>query len=249
MATNKSAFISLFSFRVPKFLSGPRQCARHLHKTIRRSPPPPPTPFVPDTKTFLTLIGRNMSKFSDKINSWEQLFTTSSQGFCDLGIEPARQRRYLLRWVEKFRRGEYGVGGHSDHVTDGVAEFRAVEVPRPKIMTKTSGSDTGIPPLIQLGTATTSPGCKWVIVNLPVGETQVNSENFSIKKYPGIKLYRGNKIRGPYLKLLPGANGTAASLSVQEGLWEHKQGRKIDGGERRRAEVRAKRQIAEAKKG
>ncbi|EFW14489.1 hypothetical protein D8B26_008334 [Coccidioides posadasii str. Silveira] len=250
MATGKSALKPLLSFRLPGLLQTSHRCVRYLHKAVRRGFVPSPTPFVPDTKTFLTLIGRNMSQYSDKLSSWEQLFTISSQELRELGVEPARQRRYLLRWVDKFRRGEYGVGGNLDHVTDGVAELRAVEVPREQIRATdiTTGRDTGTHSFSLAGTATTSPGSKWVIVNLPVGETEVKENMFSIKKYSEIKLHRGNKIKGPYVELLPGANGSAAKITVQEGMWEDKLGRKIDGGERRRAEVRAKRRIAESKK-
>nr|KMM69741.1 hypothetical protein CPAG_06055 [Coccidioides posadasii RMSCC 3488] len=242
MATGKSALKPLLSFRLPGLLQTSHRCVRYLHKAVRRGFVPSPTPFVPDTKTFLTLIGRNMSQYSDKLSSWEQLFTISSQELRELGVEPARQRRYLLRWVDKFRRGEYGVGGNLDHVTDGVAELRAVEVPREQDSRYRYHHRQGYRhSFIQ-------PGCKWVIVNLPVGETEVKENMFSIKKYSEIKLHRGNKIKGPYVELLPGANGSAAKITVQEGMWEDKLGRKIDGGERRRAEVRAKRQIAESKK-
>ncbi|WEW60110.1 telomere length regulation protein [Emydomyces testavorans] len=251
MATSKSVLTSFFLFRFPRISHTSHQCVRQLHKTVRRGFIPPPTPFVPDTQTFLTLIGRNMSQYSSKLSSWEQLFTISSRELRDMGVEPARQRRYLLRWIDKFRRGDYGVGGDLDHVTDGIAEVRAVEVPWQPLdsaVQKTSDDDAGQPSWSLAGTATTSPGNKWVVVNLPVGETKFKSETIPVKRYSQIKLHRGNKIKGPYLKLLPGANGTAARITVQEGMWEHKLGRKIDGGERRQAEVRAKRRIAESKK-
>ncbi|EEP82940.1 conserved hypothetical protein [Uncinocarpus reesii 1704] len=250
MAATKSAFNPLLSFRFPRTFHTSYLCARHLHKTIRPGFIPSPTPFVPDTQTFLTLIGRNMSQYSSKITSWEQLFTVSSEELREMGMEPARQRRYLLRWVDKFRRGEYGVGGHLDHVTDGVAELRAIEVPREQLHATNTKTDD-VPaksPLGLAGTATSSPGCKWVIVNLPAGETELKNKPSTFKKYPKFRLHRTNKIKGPYLQLLPGANGSAAKISVQEGMWEDKLGRKIDGGERRRAEVRAKRRIAESKK-
>jgi len=42
-------------------------------------------------------------------------------------------------------------------------------------------------------------------------------------------------------QIRPRSNGSAALIKVQEGMWEDKRGQKVDGGERRRAEVRAKR--------
>lgn len=252
MATGRSTLSSLlsFAFRYPTAVHNSHQCLRHLHKTVRPGLIPSPTPFVPDTQTFLTLIGRNMSKYNDKITSWKQLFTISSTELRDLGMEPARQRRYLLRWVDKFRRGEYGVGGDLDHVVDGVGELRAVEVSLERFYAAIGKTrkEADSSALSQAGTITTSPGSKWLIVNLPPGKAELQGETIPTKKYMEIKLHRGNKIKGPYLKLLPGAEGSAAQLTVQEGLWEHKLGRKIDGGERRRAEVRAKRRIAESKK-
>ncbi|KAI5305377.1 hypothetical protein KEM56_004593, partial [Ascosphaera pollenicola] len=108
-----------------------RQCiTRSLHKNVRPLPVPQPTPFVPDVPTLLKLIGRNMSKYASKISSWNDFFSLSSDELRALGIETARDRKYLLRWREKFRRGEYGVGGDLEHVVDGVAEVRAVEVNR-----------------------------------------------------------------------------------------------------------------------
>lgn len=165
-------------------------------------------------------------------------------------MEAARQRRYLLRWVDKFRHGKYGPGGNLDHVADGVAELRAIQVPLERLYAALGKPEKLVsqPTLGAAGTATTSPGNKWILVNLPPGQTELQSESIPTKKYIDIKLRRGNKIQGPYIKYLPGANGTAATISAQEGMWEIKTGRKIDGGERRRAEVRAKQRIAESKK-
>lgn len=165
-------------------------------------------------------------------------------------MEAARQRRYLLRWIDKFRNGKYGPGGNLDHVTEGVAELRAIQVPVERLYAALGKSEklADKPNLGVAGTATTSPGKKWVLVNLPPGQTELQGETVPTKKYLNIKLCRGNKIQGPYIQYLPGAHGTAATIKAQEGLWEVKLGRKIDGGERRRAEVRAKRRITESKK-
>ena len=83
---------------------------------------PSPTPFVPDAQTFLSLIGRNLSQHAARIPSWEALFSLTSKQLRELGVEPARSRRYLLRWREKFRNGDYGVGGDLEQVVDGCGE-------------------------------------------------------------------------------------------------------------------------------
>jgi hypothetical protein len=41
--------------------------------------------------------------------------------------------------------------------------------------------------------------------------------------------------------------GGTAQLKVTEGMWEDRRGHKVDGGERRQAEVRFKRRVAERK--
>src|ERR1700749_4146371 len=87
-------------------------CRRHLHRVLpMEGYIPSPTPFVPDVPTFLKLIGRELSKHASKIESWEELFTLNSSQLKERGIDPPRLRRYLLRWREKFRHGEYGIGG------------------------------------------------------------------------------------------------------------------------------------------
>ncbi|KAL2375662.1 hypothetical protein RJ035_008355, partial [Blastomyces gilchristii] len=68
------------------------------------------------------------------------------------------------------------------------------------------------------------------------------------KKYMKVTLGRGPVLKAPYIKLVKGTNGMAGVIQVQEGMWEDKQGKKIDGGERRQAEVRAKKRSEERKK-
>ncbi|EEH47918.1 uncharacterized protein PADG_04002 [Paracoccidioides brasiliensis Pb18] len=233
---------------------------RHLHKVAQPVHVPPPTPFVPDLTTFLSLIGRNMVRFAPKFASWDELFTLSSAQMKDRGIEPPRSRRYLLRWRQKFRRGEYGVGGDFDHVVDGVAHLRVIEVARDttqekndNTLTSHDGNDgsqksDNVPPLTVTGSVTLSPGMKWAVVNLPPGETEPKEIPRPLKRYKAVRLVRGGMLRAPYLKVLKGTNGTAGTIQVQEGMWEDRRGRKIDGGERRQAEVRAKRKSEERKK-
>jgi len=184
---------------------------------------PEQTPFVPDIQTFLTLIGRNLSQHASKIPSWEAFFSLTSPQLKELGVEPPRSRKYLLRWREKFRNGEFGVGGDIKHVVDGKAEVRIVEVPSSRTV----------------ATATTSPGTKKIIVNIPSGAGASDLTSKDLKPVKGLKLKGARTITGPYVQPIKGEYG-AARLVIQEGMWEDRRGHKIDGGERRQAEVRAK---------
>ncbi len=190
---------------------------------------PSPTPFVPDHQTFLTLIGRNLSQHAAKIPSWEALFSYSSSQLRNLGVEPARSRRYLLRWREKFRNGEYGMGGDLKEVANGVGELRVVEVPIPA--RSQTGGDA-------VATATSSPGKRKVVVNVPQGAAAPAGFLEEVKPVEGVKVYGAYRIKGPHVQP---AKGKVARIAVQEGLWLDRRGHKVDGGERRKAEVRAKR--------
>ena len=61
-----------------------------------------------------------------------------------------------------------------------------------------------------------------------------------------VKIHHGTSIGGKGVQLVKGHQGLAL-LKVQEGLWEQRRGHKVDGGERRRAMVRAKRRVQERK--
>ncbi|OBT70412.1 hypothetical protein VE03_00175 [Pseudogymnoascus sp. 23342-1-I1] len=188
---------------------------RALHARIPPPPIPQPTPFVPDAPTFLSLIGRNLSQHASKIPTWESLFRLTSPQLRDLGVEPARARRYLLAWRERFRRGEYGPGGDARVVEEGVVRLRVVEVE--------GGAAEG--------TATRTGGMKRVVVN---GGEEIE----------GVRVKGAQRVVGAHV--LPVKGGTA-QIKATEGLWEVRRGRKIDGGERRKAEVRSKRRAAERK--
>jgi hypothetical protein len=218
---------------------------------------PRQTPFVPDVPTFLTLIGRNLSQHASKIPSWEALFSLSSEQLKESGIEPARARRYLLWWRERFRNGLGGIGKDLQHVRDGKAELKIVEVPSQR-------------PIDRMATLTKSAGMRKMIVNtLPsstiesaanegeVSEADVSSaitlrapppqiSPSQAKPVDGVKIYHGTAIGGRGVHSLKGHQGVAV-LKVQEGLWEQRRGHKVDGGERRKAEVRAKRRTQERK--
>lgn len=159
-----------------------------------------------------------------------------------MGIEPTRQRRYLLRKREKFRQGQHGPGGDLVNVVDGVAQLRVVEVPAGK---PTPSRAPELP-----ASVTSTPGTMKAIVNLGPDATGYKHNSSSpLKKIAHMKIHQGSMVRGPFLKQIKGTNGAAALIQVQEGMWEDKQGHKVDGGERRQAEVRARKRIEAARKG
>ncbi|KAI5838549.1 IGR protein motif-domain-containing protein [Morchella snyderi] len=77
--------------------------ARALHPSLPAPPIPPRTTAVPDVTTFLTKIGRNTTQHAAKFETWEQFFGLTSAQMKALGIEPTRDRRYILHWREAFR--------------------------------------------------------------------------------------------------------------------------------------------------
>jgi len=193
---------------------------------------PAPTPFVPDAQTFLTLIGRNLSQHASKIESWDALFNLTSPELRDLGIEPPRARRYLLRWRDKFRRGEYGPGGDAKTVIDGMAPLRVVEVPA-----------TGR----HVASATATPGMKKIVVNLPLDVDPLSVPAEKLAPLKDVRMKGAHTVVGPQVLPVKGTSGKLSKIEVRDGLWEVKRGHKIDGGERRQAMVRALRDAAERK--
>ncbi len=202
---------------------------------------PSPTPFVPDAKTFLSLIGRNLSQHAAKITSWEALFSLTSKQLRELGVEPARSRRYLLRWREKFRNGEYGIGGDLKHVVEGRGEVRVVAPPN-IFFTHHDLLDEheAIPTISELS------GKKY-LVNLPPGAEVPRSvlDSGSVEPAKGFKIRGTHTLSGPHVELVKGTREMVGHIKTKDGLWEQRRGHKVDGGERRKAEVRAKRRSEE----
>lgn len=222
-------------------VSAPKICVRGLQQSIPIRPVPKPTPFIPDQNSFLTAIGRGLSAHAAKIPSWEALFTLSSHQLKELGVEPARSRKYLLQWREKFRNGEYGIGGDCKHVTDGVAELKLVEAP------------VGVHPIpgmhtrSAVATATHDPGTRKVVVNVPANAEGPAEPLENLTGVQGVVVKGAKTIKGSFVEPVKGSAGLRARIRLQEGVWEVRRGHKIDGGERRKAEVRAKRRAAENK--
>lgn len=206
-------------------------------------PVPKPIPFIPDHTAFLSAIGRGLSAHATKIPSWEALFTLTSPQLKELGVEPARSRRYLLDWREKYRNGDYGIGGDCLHVVDGVAELKVVEAnvpPNPQL-------GNTISPRSAIATATHDPGTRKFVVNVPVGAEAPVQPVEQLPKVQGVFIKGTKTIKGSYVESVKGSEGLRARIRLQEGIWEVRRGHKVDGGERRKAEVRAKRRAAENK--
>ena len=158
-------------------------------------------------------------------------------------------------WRERFRNGIAGIGGDLQHVKDGVGELRIVEVK----------SDRKVD---RVATLTKDAGMRKIIINVPPLLPELKAEDGAeaatedevitrtapppqiegsdVKPVTGVKIYHGTSIGGKCVEYPKGYQGVAL-LKVREGLWEQKRGVKVDGGERRRAEVRAKRRIQERK--
>ncbi|KAH7391781.1 IGR protein motif-domain-containing protein [Pyrenochaeta sp. MPI-SDFR-AT-0127] len=224
-------------------ISIPKTCVRNLQHSIPMRPVPKPIPFIPDHTAFLSAIGRGLSAHATKIPSWEALFTLTSPQLKELGVEPARSRRYLLHWREKYRNGEYGIGGDCQHVTDGVAELKVIEAP---VLPNPELGNT-ISPRSAAATATHDPGTRRFVVNVPVGTDAPSDTVDASTKVQGVIIKGAKTIKGSYVEPVKGSEGLRARIRLQEGIWEERRGHKVDGGERRKAEVRAKRRAAENK--
>ncbi|KAK4924118.1 hypothetical protein LTR28_012424 [Elasticomyces elasticus] len=183
-----------------------------------------------------------MSAHAAKIPSWSALFSLSSAQLRESGVEPARARRYLLRMRDRFRQGEYGIGGALKNVSEGVAEVRVVEVPREK---RDVGAAAGAAARGVRATLTSSPGMRKVILNPPPG-LGASYQPRKVQPVPGLRIVRANTIGGR-VQHVKGEGNDVARIVVKEGLWEQRRGHKVDGGERRKAEVRAKRRSEERK--
>ncbi|KAL0633434.1 telomere length regulation protein [Maublancomyces gigas] len=78
-------------------------CVRSIHHSLPPPLIPSATKAIPDVPTFLKRIGRNTIQHEPKFTSWEQFFALTSTQMRELGIEPTRNRRYILHWREAFR--------------------------------------------------------------------------------------------------------------------------------------------------
>lgn len=134
------------------------------------------------------------------------------------------------------------MGGDLKNVQDGGAELRVVEVPLPS---PTADAAEGT----KSTTRTEVQRVRKVVVNEPpdvVKEMRsLSLEN--LKPVEGMKVRGARTIVGPYVQPVKGTSGSVARVQVQEGMWEVRRGFKVDGGERRKKQVRRKRLLQERK--
>ena len=130
------------------------------------------------------------------------------------------------------------MGGDLQNVKDGGAELRIVEVPLAKLVPPESRSTS---PAIGL------PRTKRVIVNEPPEVLEKSPSLRHLKPVDGMKVVGARTIVGPYVQPVKGTSGSVATIRVEEGMWEVRRGVKVDGGERRKLQVRRKRFLEEMK--
>ncbi|KAK0392219.1 hypothetical protein NLU13_1716 [Sarocladium strictum] len=230
----------------------PVGAVRSLHKTRPAHEIPKPIPFVPDVNTFLTLIGRGLNKHASKFPTWESLWSVTGPQLQELGIEPAGKRKYLLEWMHRYRRGSLGPGGDFRFVNDGQALLRVALSPKWPHKQRLVVNVPFEPQAIEADTteeagqvdAKEQEQAGEEAADKEVEKEEIQADEPAPDSYPRPRLYKVRGLRsiaGPYA--IPVKQGSI--VKVTEGMWEHKEGRKIDGGERRRAEVRFKRRSAE----
>ena len=125
------------------------------------------------------------------------------------------------------------MGGDLGNVKDGEAELRVVE-----------GPVAGAASAKRVGATTGLPRTKRIIVNPPLVTNTISSLQ-RLRPIDGMKVVGVRTIVGPYVQLVKGTSGSVATIKVQEGMWEVKRGMKVDGGERRKVQVRRKRLLEE----
>ncbi len=127
---------------------------------------------------------------------------------------------------------------------NGEARIKVVEVPVLKaeienVSASTSTQSTG---LVRM---------KKMVVNAPAEEEEIGKQQQleldALKPVEGMKVVGARTIVGPFIKAVKGSRGGEAVVRVQEGMWEVRRGVKVDGGERRKLQVRRKRFLEERK--
>lgn len=130
------------------------------------------------------------------------------------------------------------MGGDLKNVKYGGAELRVVEVPVVQAGMPISSSTTKA-----IGLQRT----KRMIVNEPPEVIEESQSLQQLKPVDGMKVAGVRTIVGPYVQPVKGTSGSVATIKVQEGMWEVRRGVKVDGGERRKVQVRRKRLLEERK--
>lgn len=146
---------------------------------------------------------------------------------------------------------------------DGVGRVRAVDLP---LGAQEGGGEEEGERREAPATMTKSAGYRRMVLNMPVVEEGEGAEEVKIKeeeidqdelarqvlggrlkRVAGVHIKGANAVYGNHVEALKGSAGAAGVIRVKEGLWEDRRGKKVDGGERRKAEVRSKRRAAERK--
>ena len=144
----------------------------------------------------------------------------------------------------------WGVGGDLRFVdAEGRAEVRVVEVGA------LEGGDQGRGVNLLMG----GVGVKKMVVNTKPtkgkegmgmsggGAAATGMEKGTLRPVEGMKVRGLSNIAGPFVEPVKGTGGSVGVIRVREGMWEVRRGVKVDGGERRKAQVRRKRLLAERK--
>ncbi len=124
-----------------------------------------------------------------------------------------------------------------------MAELKIVEAvvpPNPEL-------GNTISPRSATATANHDPGTRKFVVNVPAGDKVLKEAPETLSKIQGVVIKGARTIKGSYVEQVKGSQGLRARLTLQEGIWEDRRGHKVDGGERRKAQVRALRRAAENK--
>lgn len=95
--------------------------------------------------------------------------------------------------------------------------------------------------------ATGLPRIKKMVVNESEESLREKRDRGNLKPVEGMKVRGARTIVGPYVQPVKGTNGSVATIKIQEGMWEVRRGVKVDGGERRKVQVRRKRLLQERK--
>lgn len=122
----------------------------------------------------------------------------------------------------------YGIGGDLREVVDGTAKLAMIKV--------VFGKD-------QKGLEL----AKKLVVNVPMDAKDALAVT-EPRPVQGMKVRGAQTIVGPFIQPIKDSRGSLAFIKVQEGMWECKRGQKVDGGERRKVQVRRKRQLEEMRK-
>lgn len=146
----------------------------------------------------------------------------------------------------------FGVGGDFRYVRNGEARVKVVEVPVPNAgVGDTSTLSGGLMRMKKMVVNTPPPPSPATEEdgqeNAATKQSQSQPQSDSLKPVEGMKVVGARTIVGPYIKTVKGTRGAEAIVRVQEGMWEVRRGVKVDGGERRKAQVRRKRLLEERK--